>query len=234
MSGYDLSIGDYLRSRRKEKGMTLIELATASGVSHPYISQVENGKFSPSPEILRKLAGPLGEDCDDLMVRAGHTDAASSNNKSVSYAASVIIDNILEITSAAKDRSPLIAPYINHIEYFEKQLETGRSGGETSISQLKNMLWEFESDGDSRQSLIGSRSDARQIEGLLKALEDVLADRYELRTRRKSSEVLKELTHYLDQPDIAYYGHPLTDQDRQRILDMLKALFPQYVEKGAD
>jgi len=29
-----------------------------------------------------------------------------------------------------------------------------------------------------------------------------------------------------------YNGHPLTDQDRQRILDMFKALFPEYQSPG--
>ena len=31
-----------------------------------------------------------------------------------------------------------------------------------------------------------------------------------------------------------YNGHILTEQDRQRILDVLKALFPEYQEKGND
>lgn len=68
------SIGGYLKSIRKQRGLTLTKLAEVSGVSHPYISQIENNKFTPSPEILRKLADPLGVRFMDLMERAGHAE----------------------------------------------------------------------------------------------------------------------------------------------------------------
>lgn len=41
----------------------------------------------------------------------------------------------------------------------------------------------------------------------------------------------REITFYLQKTDLFYNGHLLTNQDRQRILDMLKALFPEYAIK---
>jgi DNA-binding XRE family transcriptional regulator len=68
----DETIGDYLKARRKEKGLTITQLSEISGVSHPYISQIENDKFKPSPDILKKLVGPLGVPYMDLLHKAGY------------------------------------------------------------------------------------------------------------------------------------------------------------------
>lgn len=40
--------------------------------------------------------------------------------------------------------------------------------------------------------------------------------------------IRNELTHVLKVERTTYNGHLLTDPDRQRVLDMLKALFPEY------
>jgi transcriptional regulator with XRE-family HTH domain len=65
--------GRYLRSLRKAAGLNLTELAKRSGVSQPYLSQVEGGKRGiPTPDMLKKLAGPLGVEHQELMVEAAH------------------------------------------------------------------------------------------------------------------------------------------------------------------
>ncbi|WP_080840081.1 helix-turn-helix domain-containing protein [Cohnella massiliensis] len=67
--------GKYLRKLRNEKKMTVRQLDLYSGVSHSYLSQIENGKRGvPSPEILKKLHKPLGVSFEDLMRAAGHID----------------------------------------------------------------------------------------------------------------------------------------------------------------
>lgn len=49
--------GKKIRSMRKERGLTLNQLADQSGVSKSYISYVERGlQKNPSIEILSKLA----------------------------------------------------------------------------------------------------------------------------------------------------------------------------------
>lgn len=221
--------GTCIRSLRKERGLTLKELGKTTELSHPYLSQIETGNRPiPSPDILKRLADPLGVEYEDLLIKAGHIDAMASNSKRMSYAASVIINTILDITDSAKERDINIKPYIEHVQNFENQLEAGLHGGNISISKLKKMLRELEGDGDSYKPLIGSYTEANQIEGLLKALDEVLIDDVELEIRRISGRYLKEVIHYFEQPDTTYNGHKLTDRDKQRILDMLKALFPDY------
>jgi transcriptional regulator with XRE-family HTH domain len=65
--------GEYLNHLRRKKMLTLSMLSEQSDVSHSYLSQVENGKKpAPSPEILAKLAGPLGVTQTELMLIAGY------------------------------------------------------------------------------------------------------------------------------------------------------------------
>lgn len=81
-----VEFGSYLRSIRKAKKMTIRQLELYSKVSNAYISQLERGdRGLPSPEILRKLAAPLGVDYDDLMVKAGYIEEKSPEEKLVDY-----------------------------------------------------------------------------------------------------------------------------------------------------
>lgn len=52
-------VGAALRQARTAAGWSMGELARRSGVSQPYISQVERGKFSPSLSTLYRLAGAM-------------------------------------------------------------------------------------------------------------------------------------------------------------------------------
>jgi transcriptional regulator with XRE-family HTH domain len=52
---------------RKERGLTLKELAARSGLSISYISDLEHGRASPSLATLRELAAALGLSPADLL-----------------------------------------------------------------------------------------------------------------------------------------------------------------------
>jgi HTH-type transcriptional regulator, competence development regulator len=73
--GVVMEFGQYVKEIRKTKGLSLREAAKRSGVSHPYLSQLENGKNDkPSLEIINKLAKGLGVNNGDLILAAGHVD----------------------------------------------------------------------------------------------------------------------------------------------------------------
>jgi HTH-type transcriptional regulator, competence development regulator len=71
-----IEFGQYLRSLRKNKGLTIRQLEDVSGVSNSYISQIEKGEKLPSPDILRKLHEHLGVSHGELMIKAGHINLA--------------------------------------------------------------------------------------------------------------------------------------------------------------
>ncbi|WP_445479140.1 helix-turn-helix domain-containing protein [Lysinibacillus irui] len=52
--------GEEIRQRRKSRGLSTSELSKLSGVSQPYISQIENGDRVASVKTLNKLVEALG------------------------------------------------------------------------------------------------------------------------------------------------------------------------------
>src|SRR5690625_2910325 len=64
--------GKYLRNLRKSKGLTLMQLEELSKVSNSYLSQIENGKFEPSNDIIRKLSKALEVSYSSLLAKAGY------------------------------------------------------------------------------------------------------------------------------------------------------------------
>ncbi len=68
-----MSFGEYLKKLIEEKGYSYRKVAMLSGVDHTYISRLaRNKKERPSPEILAKLAPPLGTTYEDMMRAAGY------------------------------------------------------------------------------------------------------------------------------------------------------------------
>jgi quercetin dioxygenase-like cupin family protein/DNA-binding XRE family transcriptional regulator len=52
-------VGDQIRRRRRDRGLTLSAVADLTGLNIGYLSQVENDKASPSLETLSSLAAAL-------------------------------------------------------------------------------------------------------------------------------------------------------------------------------
>ena len=65
------SLVEYIREQREAAEVSLRQLARSSGVSNPYLSQVERGLKKPSAEILGQIAGALRISAETLYVRAG-------------------------------------------------------------------------------------------------------------------------------------------------------------------
>jgi transcriptional regulator with XRE-family HTH domain len=63
-------IGREVRRRREELGLTGAELAARSGLSPGAISQIENGKRTPSSTTVMKLARGLGVEVGELYPKA--------------------------------------------------------------------------------------------------------------------------------------------------------------------
>ena len=61
-----------LRQRRVMMSLTRADLAIGSGVSPSHIGRIEAGERFPSARILRKLAGPLGFEENELFALAGY------------------------------------------------------------------------------------------------------------------------------------------------------------------
>jgi transcriptional regulator with XRE-family HTH domain len=65
------SIGEYIRQQREQAKISLRQLASAAGVSNPYLSQIERRLRRPSAEILQQIAKGLRISAEALYVQAG-------------------------------------------------------------------------------------------------------------------------------------------------------------------
>lgn len=64
----EIILGEHIRNIRKEKGLSIRELARRSGVSNAYLSQLENGKTqNPSYEIIGKIAKGLKTNVAEIL-----------------------------------------------------------------------------------------------------------------------------------------------------------------------
>ena len=65
-----LLLGKLIRKLRKEKGLSLRQLAEKVSVSFVNISHIENGRIATSEEVIKELAKALDYDVDKLLAAA--------------------------------------------------------------------------------------------------------------------------------------------------------------------
>ena len=61
------SLGARIRARRIALGMTLAQVADESGLSLPYVSNLERGRGNPTLDALRSVAEALEQSVSDLL-----------------------------------------------------------------------------------------------------------------------------------------------------------------------
>src|ERR1700712_3182487 len=108
------SLGEYLHEQRVAAELSLRQLAEQTGVSNPYLSQIERGLRRPSAEVLQQLAKGLRISAETLYVRAGILDPDDDRERSVELA--VLADHAL----TERQRRVLLDVY----ESFRRENET--------------------------------------------------------------------------------------------------------------
>jgi|SRR5690625_337076 len=64
-------IGNFIKKLRLEGGMNITEMAAKTGISRPYLSQIESGKRRPSNDLLFQLSKTSGISYSTLLHVAG-------------------------------------------------------------------------------------------------------------------------------------------------------------------
>ena len=80
------SLGEYLKEQRVSAKLSLRQLADQTGVSNPYLSQIERGLRKPSAEVLQQIAKALRISAEQVYVRAGILDPTEGRGSSVELA----------------------------------------------------------------------------------------------------------------------------------------------------
>jgi transcriptional regulator with XRE-family HTH domain len=80
------SLGEFIAGQRRSAQLSLRQLAELTGISNPYLSQIERGLRKPSAEVLQQLAKALRVSAETLYVRAGILDPEDHGATSVEMA----------------------------------------------------------------------------------------------------------------------------------------------------
>jgi len=74
------NFGEYLKGLREKQRMSLRDVEKRTGVSNPYLGQIEQGnRPPPHPKILKKLAPAYDVPVEELIRAAGYLDEAQSH-----------------------------------------------------------------------------------------------------------------------------------------------------------
>ena len=66
------NLGRILKQQRVSLPLTLRDLSAMAGVSASHLGRIERGERFPSGSVLRKIAGPMGFEEDELFTLAGY------------------------------------------------------------------------------------------------------------------------------------------------------------------
>jgi transcriptional regulator with XRE-family HTH domain len=89
-------LGSFIREQRRRGRLSLRKLSELSGISNPYLSQIERGLRRPSAEILQQVARALHISVESLYVRAGILDPSPGSASELSVVAAVQADPDLD------------------------------------------------------------------------------------------------------------------------------------------
>ncbi|SDR79014.1 Helix-turn-helix [Friedmanniella luteola] len=80
------TLGEFIATQRRTAELSLRQLAEQTGISNPYLSQIERGLRKPSAEVLQQLSKALRVSAESLYVRAGILDPEDHPSTTVEMA----------------------------------------------------------------------------------------------------------------------------------------------------
>ncbi|MBW1921431.1 MAG: helix-turn-helix transcriptional regulator [Deltaproteobacteria bacterium] len=104
-----------IKMYRKDRGLTLRELAERAGCTHSYISQVEKGKSVPSLSMVGKLASALEVSVVDLLnglpgvEDKGEWYLSKNDRKTINYPDGKVSSQLLVPRITTRKMEPLIS-----------------------------------------------------------------------------------------------------------------------------
>jgi transcriptional regulator with XRE-family HTH domain len=123
------SLGDFIAGQRRMAQLSLRQLAEQTGISNPYLSQIERGLRKPSAEVLQQLSKALRVSAESLYVRAGILDPDDHPATSVEMAV------LADMAITERQKRVLIDVYTSFVKENEKAAPTGKSQNDEVLNQ---------------------------------------------------------------------------------------------------
>jgi transcriptional regulator with XRE-family HTH domain len=114
------TLGEFIAGQRRAAQLSLRQLAAQTGISNPYLSQIERGLRKPSAEVLQQLAKALRVSAETLYVRAGILDP--NDHPATSVEMSVLADTAI----TERQKRVLIDVYTSFVKENEKAASNGK------------------------------------------------------------------------------------------------------------
>jgi transcriptional regulator with XRE-family HTH domain len=115
------SLGEFIAGQRRMAQLSLRQLAEQTGISNPYLSQIERGLRKPSAEVLQQLSKALRVSAESLYVRAGILDPDDHPATSVEMAV------LADMAITERQKRVLIDVYTSFVKENEKAAPTGKA-----------------------------------------------------------------------------------------------------------
>lgn len=95
-----MNLGQAIRQLRKQKGLTLSELAEQTGSYVGNLSRIERDLANPSLELLYRISGALGYSVADIFLATGDQQASQDTSQ--------VALNAIFVSLLQKDRELLL------------------------------------------------------------------------------------------------------------------------------
>lgn len=236
--------GQYLKELRKTRKLTIRQLENASGVSNSYISQIEKGeKPIPSPTILNKLAEHLGVNPYHLIEKSGILGEGSDIERETNL---INYQHRGQLHEMLEEAFEILTESNKFCEFLKTELQVIWDeyddavdiGFEFTPDSIRSLIDENDYESEwvwllVKKLLALARKEEIQIH-LKKYEEELKKSMYQdFETAFKNQDWFKvflsirDIKNYLTKmPELTYKGTFINPEDRQRILDMLKLIFP--------
>lgn len=237
-----VEFGKYLRSLRKKKGLTLVELANITGVSNPYISQIENGKFLPSPDILEKLAKGLKVSSVNLMLQSGHLgkDAAKEvHSKGLKNYLEEMVEDLtrtyesIDDTSSEelKEKKKKIEPLLRDIKKLKSEISLFKDDMPEGERAIQERYLNGEIDDEERRKLFENEFGITERKLEIKNLESKIAN---LQLIQETANDKLDIIRLINQEGVSFLGKELSRSDKLKISRTIAALLSDQSPDGID
>ena len=119
-------LGNYLKLLRIKNSLTMTQTAGSTGITQGYISQIENGIYTPSAKTLAKLARAYGVPEIHLLRKAGIVQLSSSSpatgDLDKRFSSNLIDSEPLVEVSDPKELMELLRRGLSSLEYLSDQI----------------------------------------------------------------------------------------------------------------
>jgi len=108
-----INFGEKLKRLRHEANIKQEELAEKAGINRTYLSMIENGKSSPTIDVVKRLAQGIGADALELLISEDNRHWISDTGEEFQ-----IYDGLRDLLNSSEDMI-MMNPTIEEIEWLK-------------------------------------------------------------------------------------------------------------------